>query len=131
MLPREAPDSPLPPRQVVAWPGTARGGRSTPPPRRRPQPRRGFPARLLVLAAVPFAILALVALGNSAYYAWTALVPAAGGRYVEAFVGQPNTLNPLLAQLDPVDREFVPLLFAGLMRITPDGQIVPDLAERW
>jgi len=131
VLPREAPDSPLPPRQVVAWPGTARGGRSTPPPRRRPQPRRGFPARLLVLAAVPFAILALVALGNSAYYAWTALVPAAGGRYVEAFVGQPNTLNPLLAQLDPVDREFVPLLFAGLMRTTPDGQIVPDLAERW
>ncbi len=84
-----------------------------------------------MLAAVPFAVLALVALGNSAYYAWTALVPSAGGRYVEALVGQPNTLNPLLAQLDPVDRELLPLLFAGLTRVTPDGQVAPDLAERW
>ena len=76
-------------------------------------------------------VLGLIWLGNTAYYAWTKLVPAAGGRYVEAFVGQPSTLNPLLAQLDPVDREFLPLLFAGLTRAAPDGQIVPDLAERW
>jgi peptide/nickel transport system substrate-binding protein len=116
----------------VAWPGAARGRPpSLPPPRRRSRPRGRFPARLFVFALLPFVVLGLIWLGNSAYYAWTKIVPTAGGRYVEAFVGQPNTLNPLLAQLDPVDREFLPLLFAGLTRATPDGQIVPDLAERW
>ena len=67
VLPPEAHDSPTPPRNVVAWPGAVRGGRPVPSaPRRRPRPRRGFPLRLLVLAAVPFAVLALVALGNMA-----------------------------------------------------------------
>src|ERR671926_398435 len=75
VLPPEAHDAPTPPRNVVAWPGAVRGGRpAPPPPRRRPRSRRGFPLRLLVLAAV---------------------------------------------------------LFAGLMRTTPDGQVAPDLAERW
>ncbi len=59
------------------------------------------------------------------------LVPTAGGHYVEAYVGQPNALNPLLADSDPADRELLPLLYAGLTRRSPDGQPVPDLAERW
>ncbi len=81
---------------------------------------------------VALAIACAVALGaRTAYYAWTRLVPADGGRYVEAYVGQPDLLNPLLGEQDPVDREFLPLLFAGLTRLGPDGQAEPDLAERW
>jgi peptide/nickel transport system substrate-binding protein len=83
-----------------------------------------------VLVAV--ALAGGLALGaRAAYYAWTHLVPADGGQYVEAYVGQPDVLNPLLGQQDPVDREFLPLLFAGLTRLGPDGQALPDLAERW
>jgi len=81
---------------------------------------------------VALALAGGLALGaRAAYYAWTHLVPADGGAYVEAYVGQPDALNPLLGEQDPVDREFLPLLFAGLTRLDAAGQAVPDLAERW
>ena len=84
-----------------------------------------------MLAAIAVVVAALALLTRAAYYAWTVPVPSPGGRYVEALVGQPASLNPLLAQGDPVDREFLPLLFAGLTRLLPDGRVVPELAERW
>ncbi|HZU04702.1 MAG TPA: peptide ABC transporter substrate-binding protein [Chloroflexota bacterium] len=70
-------------------------------------------------------------LGRVAYDAWTVPVPTPGGRYSEALLAQPNALNPLLAMGNPVDREFLPLLFAGLTQLAPDGSVRPDLAERW
>jgi peptide/nickel transport system substrate-binding protein len=127
---REVEEAPASPRTVVAWPGTA--WRQGPPPR-RPRRRSGRRGGLLVLGVlVALALAGAFALGaRAAYYAWTHLVPADGGQYVEAYVGQPDALNPLLGQQDPVDREFLPLLFAGLTRLGPDGQALPDLAERW
>jgi peptide/nickel transport system substrate-binding protein len=128
---REVEQAPAPPRTVVAWPGARHerpgAGRRRPPRRRR--------SRIGLLAAVALgtvlAVLALAGAARAAYQAWTVVVPAAGGRYVEAYVGQPNALNPLLAAPDPSDRDFLPLLFAGLTRVAPDGQVLPDLAERW
>src|SRR5581483_9361681 len=119
------------PRTVVAWPGTA--WRESPPRPRRPRRRSGRRGGLLVLGVlVALALAGGLALGaRAAYYAWTHLVPADGGAYVEAYVGQPDALNPLLGEQDPVDREFLPLLFAGLTRLDAAGQAVPDLAERW
>ena len=65
------------------------------------------------------------------FFAGTRVVPAPGGRYVEATLLQPNALNPLLAANAPADHVWLPLLFAGLTRVEPDGRVVPDLAERW
>jgi peptide/nickel transport system substrate-binding protein len=128
---RETEESPAAPRNVVAWPGAA--WRQAPPPRRRPRRPRGRRTGLLLLGVlVALALAGGLAVGaRAAYYAWTHLVPAEGGQYVEAYVGQPDLLNPLLGQQDPVDREFLPLLFAGLTRLGSDGQALPDLAERW
>jgi peptide/nickel transport system substrate-binding protein len=128
---RETEPSAPPPRSVVAWPSAAR--RQAPPPRRRPPRSSGRRTGLLLLGLlVVLALAGGLAVGaRAAYYAWTHLVPAPGGHYVEAYVGQPDLLNPLLGQGDPVDREFLPLLFAGLTRLGPDGRAVPDLAERW
>ena len=61
----------------------------------------------------------------------TASVPAAGGTFVEGIVGRPTTLNPLLSDPYPVDRELTSLLFDGLVRYDESGQIAPALAESW
>ncbi len=61
----------------------------------------------------------------------TVLVPAAGGRYVEALVGYPQQINPLLARYGTPERDLCALIFAGLTRAEPNGEILPDLAQKW
>jgi peptide/nickel transport system substrate-binding protein len=58
-------------------------------------------------------------------------VPDTGGAYVEAMVGNPSYLNPVLLQFNQVDRDLSALLFSGLTRFDENGLIVPDLAESW
>jgi peptide/nickel transport system substrate-binding protein len=48
----------------------------------------------------------------------------------EAVVGTVRTLNPLFATTEP-ERDIDALLFRGLTRLGPDGEVVPDLAESW
>jgi peptide/nickel transport system substrate-binding protein len=50
------------------------------------------------------------------------------GTYVEAAVGAPRSLNPLLATSD-TDTDISYLLFSGLTRVDESGEIVLDLAE--
>ena len=61
----------------------------------------------------------------------TVSVPAAGGTFIEGIVGRPTTLNPLLSDPYPVDRELVDLIFDGLVRYDETGQVIPALAETW
>lgn len=51
--------------------------------------------------------------------------------YREALVGQVQRLNPLLAGLNPVDRDITSLIFEGLVRINEYGEPVPALAREW
>lgn len=56
--------------------------------------------------------------------------PQQGGEYSEALVGQIGNLNPILPEnsaTSDVDR----LLFRGLMRYSPDGDVETDLASGW
>ncbi len=50
--------------------------------------------------------------------------------YREALVGSVQRLNPLFANLNPVDRDITSLIFEGLSRIDAYGQPVPGLAKR-
>lgn len=61
----------------------------------------------------------------------TVLVPAVGGRYVEALVGYPRQINPLLARYGTPERDLGALIFTGLTRAEADGEILPDLAQAW
>ncbi len=61
----------------------------------------------------------------------TTRVPATGGSFVEGVVGAPQSLNPLLSDPYPVDRELVSLIFDGLTRYDEKGQLLPNLAESW
>jgi peptide/nickel transport system substrate-binding protein len=52
----------------------------------------------------------------------------AGDTYVEAMVGAPRFVNPLLAVSDS-DTDLTHLVFSGLMRVDSTGNLVPDLAS--
>lgn len=58
-------------------------------------------------------------------------VPAAGGVYTEAAVGQPARFNPLLETGNQVDRDIDRLVFSGLTTWDTAGKSIPDLAASW
>ncbi|HZP26001.1 MAG TPA: peptide ABC transporter substrate-binding protein [Dehalococcoidia bacterium] len=81
--------------------------------------------------------LAVGALIIALIVVWVAVAdPFAGAsnksnRYSEAVIGSPRDVNPLLASLNDVDRDLSLLVFSGLTRLGPRGEVQPDLAESW
>jgi peptide/nickel transport system substrate-binding protein len=57
-------------------------------------------------------------------------VPAQGGVLREGIVGTPRFINPLLA-LSDADKDLTTLTYAGLMKATPEGTLLPELAESY
>jgi len=57
-------------------------------------------------------------------------VPADGGRVTEGVIGAPRFINPVLA-VSNADKDLTMLIFSGLMRVSPDGTLIPDLAEKY
>lgn len=57
-------------------------------------------------------------------------VPEKGGSFTEGIMGSPRFINPLLSISD-ADRDLTILVYSGLMRATPDGKPIPDLAESY
>jgi len=75
-----------------------------------------------VLAISTFVVLA------GANSAVSVRVPAHGGSLTEGVVGPARFINPLLAISGP-DKDLSTLVYSGLMRATPEGDLVPDLAQ--
>jgi len=57
-------------------------------------------------------------------------VPKSGGEIIEGLIGSPRFINPLLA-ISNTDRDLTALVYSGLLKATPDGKVVPDLAEHY
>jgi len=57
-------------------------------------------------------------------------VPSKGGMVTEGVIGSPRFINPILAVSD-TDRDLTTLVYSGLMKATPDGNLVEDLAESY
>ena len=57
-------------------------------------------------------------------------VPISGGTITEGIVGVPTLVNPVIA-LSDADKDLTSLVYSGLMRKTPDGKFIPDLAESY
>jgi len=55
-------------------------------------------------------------------------IKAPGGSFTEGVVGFPRFVNPVLA-LSDADRDLVSLIYSGLLKATPEGGLIPDLAE--
>ena len=79
-----------------------------------------------VLAAL--ALVSLIVSLHNIYIAHTTPAPDFGGSYSEGLLGQPTYINPLLAGQEP-DLSLTNLVFSGLYKYGPDGQLVPDLAD--
>ncbi len=81
-------------------------------------------AALLVLA-----VISLVFLTTDFYLKHTQAQPVIAGSFTEGVLGQPRFINPVLAAANDIDRDLTELVFASLMKYTPKGEIVPDLAS--
>jgi peptide/nickel transport system substrate-binding protein len=56
--------------------------------------------------------------------------PTSGGAFSEGVVGTPRFINPLLAVSD-ADRDLSALIYSGLMRVDSNGNLMPDMADRY
>ena len=65
------------------------------------------------------------------YLRSTKSAPDFGGVYKEGIVGEPRYINPLLAQANDADRDLSSIVFSGLMKYAPNGNLVPDLAKSY
>ncbi len=57
-------------------------------------------------------------------------IPDKGGSLKEGIIGSPRFINPLLADSN-ADKDLTSLVYSGLLKATPDGEVVEDLAESY
>jgi len=57
-------------------------------------------------------------------------VPSHGGTLTEGVIGPARFVNPLLSLSGP-DKDLTALVYSGLMRALPNGELIPDLAESY
>ncbi|HUP27469.1 MAG TPA: peptide ABC transporter substrate-binding protein [Chloroflexia bacterium] len=74
--------------------------------------------------------LLLVVLGATSGAGGPRANPRTGSTFVEAMVGAPRFVNPLLAASD-TDRDLTHLVYSGLTRVDEHGDLVGDLASSW
>lgn len=81
----------------------------------------------LLTVCMALGALGLVASVNNLF---STTVPTHGGTLVEGSVGTARLINPLLT-VSQSDEDITQLIYSGLMRVLPDGSLIPDLAESY
>lgn len=76
-------------------------------------------------AAIVFAF-SVVINGINAFYQATEPAPVRGGAYAEGIVGQPITINPLIAGLNEVDRDLIEVTFSNLIELAESHKVSDD-----
>lgn len=84
---------------------------------------------ILVLAVAIVGLLLYLPIG--AFYDQTQSAPDFGGSYAEGLLGEPKYINPLLVQTNDTDRDLSHLIYSGLLKYDPRGNLQPDLAESY
>ncbi|MFH1789964.1 MAG: ABC transporter substrate-binding protein [bacterium] len=59
------------------------------------------------------------------------VIPADGGEYIEAIIGQPKYINPLFSSVSQIDSDLTYLIYSGLFRFNKDQKLLPDLASKY
>ena len=84
---------------------------------------------VLITFTVVFAVTILIMLQRINNH-FTIEVPASGGSLTEGVIGTPRFINPLLA-ISEADKDMTTLVYSGLMRKMPNGELIPDLAKSY
>ena len=92
--------------------------------RLHPRARQIF---LIALILFIFSTIALILTASSRFYV---SVPVKGGVLTEGIIERPRFINPVLAKSN-ADRNLTALVYSGLVRMSPAGELVPDLAKSW
>ncbi|HTK05309.1 MAG TPA: peptide ABC transporter substrate-binding protein [Candidatus Eisenbacteria bacterium] len=87
--------------------------------------------KVFLRTVLALAVVAVIAIGAKFASEHVSAVAAPGGDYVEASVGAPHYVNPILSSTNDADLDLVKLVFAGLMKTTSRGEMVPDLAASY
>lgn len=83
----------------------------------------------LFLRIAFFAIIAtLVWLIFSIDNEYSETIPVRGGSFIEGILGTPRFINPVLATTR-ADQDVTSIVYSGLMKINPDGNLVNDIAK--
>jgi peptide/nickel transport system substrate-binding protein len=69
--------------------------------------------------------------GVRLYLQNTQVVPSRGGSYTEGIIGSLRYLNPVLSPANDADRDLVKVIFSSLLKYDSQGNLIPDLAERY
>lgn len=85
----------------------------------------------LIIAVGGFLLVIGLLLGQNPESPVSAVEPVAGGVYIEALVGSPMRLNPILDFANQADRDVDRLIYSGLLQFDARGIPVPDVAESW
>ena len=89
---------------------------------KRPSDR--FILRILFFTCLGALIMASIVWSNNN----SNLTAASGGTIKEGVIGIPRFVNPALA-VTRADLDITALIYSGLMKINPDGALVPDVAD--
>jgi peptide/nickel transport system substrate-binding protein len=82
----------------------------------------------IFVAILIITILSLIILLSKINSMFLVDVPVSGGTITEGIIGVPTLVNPVVAISD-ADKDLAALVYSGLMRKTPEGSFIPDLAE--
>ncbi len=75
-------------------------------------------------------IISTLGLAYSANESLKVTVPSRGGSLIEGIIGVPHFVNPLFSVSD-AEKDLSSLIYSGLMKVGPNGTLVPDLAESY
>ena len=83
----------------------------------------------LFIGLVIIAAISLVGVVGKVNNMFLVDIPSNGGEITEGILGSPTLVNPVLA-FSYADKDLTALIYSGLMRKTPEGEMIPDLAEQ-
>ena len=85
---------------------------------------------IIFVGILTVAIISVIILLGKVNDMFLVNLPISGGTITEGIIGVPTLVNPVIA-LSDADKDLTSLIYSGLMRKTPDGKFIPDIAESY